>query len=217
MVSQYRFTILLGALLLVLGVFPFIDYFDLMGIDFLLKIFITLLLLSCINALSESRRQLILAVIVIVPAIFLDWAGIFVQSPVFEILVAIFRIGAFGFVCYRLLGYALRAGAVDGEKIAAAVNVYLIIGVIWRDFYILVNAFIPDAFNTGLLSQTDYLYYSFVTLTTLGYGDILPVIGPAKALAYMEAIIGQLYLTILVARLMGLHIAYTGPKRRDRD
>ena len=56
-----------------------------------------------------------------------------------------------------------------------------------------------------------------MTLSTLGYGDVLPVIGPAKALAYFEAIIGQLYLTILVARLVGLHIAYTGPECQDRD
>ena len=112
---------------------------------------------------------------------------------------------------------ALRTGAVDLEKIAAAVSVYLFIGLIWRDLYSMVNLVIPGAYNTAVLDQIDFLYYSFVTLSTLGYGDVLPVIGPTKALAYIEAIIGQLYLTILVARLVGLHIAYTGPDCVDRD
>jgi hypothetical protein len=203
--------------LCVLVVYPIVDHFELLGIDFLLNAFVTLLLLSCIHALSDNHRQAIVASLVIVPAIFLDWAGLLYANPNLEIFVYLYRIGAYGFVCYHLLRYALRAGNVDVEKIAAAVNVYLFMGLIWRDLYSLTNILIHGAFNMELLSQNDFLYYSFVTLSTLGYGDILPVIGPAKALAYIEAIVGQLYLTILVARLVGLHIAYTGPERRDRD
>ena len=215
--NRYRFTILMAAFLCVLVAYPFFEYFQLLHIDFILTIFITLLLISCIHALSTSRHEAIVACLVIIPAIFMDWIGVFVQGRQVEIAVDIYKIVAFSYICYGLLRYALRAGVVDREKIAAAVNVYLFFGLIWRDMYSLVNILIPSAYNSELLTQTDFLYYSFVTLSTLGYGDVLPEIGPAKALAYFEAIIGQLYLTILVARLVGLHIAYTGPECQDRD
>jgi hypothetical protein len=215
--SRYRFTILMAAFLCLLLVYPFLKYFKLTHIDFLLDIFVTLLLISCIHALSASHRQAIVASLVIIPAIFVNWIGVFVASRPLEIFIDLYKIGASSYICFGLLKYALQAGVVDREKIAAAVNVYLFFGLIWRDLYSLISLLIPDAFNSDLLSQTDFLYYSFVTLSTLGYGDIAPVVGPAKALAYIEAIVGQLYLTILVARLVGLHIAHTGPECQDRD
>jgi hypothetical protein len=216
-VSRHRFTILMVTFLCVLLVYPIVEHFDLIGIDFLLTAFASLLLLSCILALSDNRRQAIVAALVIVPAIFLDWVDVFQTSRNFEIFVYLYRIGAYGFICYHILRYALRSGSVDIERIAAAVNVYLFLGLIWRDMYSLTNTLVHGAFNLEQLSQNDFLYYSFVTLSTLGYGDILPVTGPAKALAYIEAIVGQLYLTILVARLVGLHIAQTETAYRDRD
>ncbi|MDJ0853943.1 MAG: potassium channel family protein [Desulfobacterales bacterium] len=215
--SRYRFTLLMAAFLCVLVVYPFLDYFQLAQIDFALNIFITLLLISCIHALSASHHQAIVSSLVIIPAIFMDWVGVFVDNRTLEIYIDLYQIGAFSYICIGLLKYALQAGVVDREKIAAAVNVYLFLGLIWRDLYSLTNILIPGAFNSELLAETDFLYYSFVTLSTLGYGDVLPVIGPSKALAYIEAIIGQLYLTILVARLVGLHIAYTGPECQDGD
>ncbi len=215
--SRYRFTILMYAFLGILVVYPFLEYFQLTHIDFLLNIFITLMLISCIHALSSGHRQAIVSCLVIIPAIFTDWIGVFVDSRHYEILIDLYQIGAFSYICVGLLKYALQAGVVDREKIAAAVNVYLFLGLIWRDLYSLISILIPGAYNTELLTQTDLLYYSFVTLSTLGYGDVLPEVGPAKALAYIQAIIGQLYLTILVARLVGLHIAYTGPECQDRE
>jgi len=86
---------------------------------------------------------------------------------------------------------------------------------VWQDLYVLVDTLIPGSFNSTLLAGKDYLYFSFITLSTLGYGDIAPVNGPAQALAYTEALVGQLYLTILVARLVGLYIAYAGPECSD--
>lgn len=209
---RYRFTILMIAFLCLLVVYPVLEHFELTSIDLLVNVFATALLLSCIYALSENRHQTIVATLVIVPAIFMDWVSAFPVGRNLLIFVDLYSIGANVFICYHLLRYALRAGVVDIEKIAAAVNVYLFFGLIWRDLYQLISLLIPGAFNSDLLSQADFLYYSFVTLSTLGYGDVLPIHGPAKALAYLEAIIGQLYLTILVARLVGLHIAYAGPE-----
>lgn len=209
--KKYRFRILVGTILLLLLVYPFLGHFGLNGLAYLMDAFISLILLSSIQAVSENRGQLILSLLFIVPAIVLGWGDQFLQIQISAVGARIMQITAFSFVGYRLLGYALREGRVDTEKIAAAVAVYLIIGVIWQGVYLLIDVLIPASYNTALLTETEFLYYSFITLSTLGYGDITPVNGPAQALAYMEALIGQLYLTILVARLVGLHIAYTGP------
>ncbi|MCB2167997.1 MAG: two pore domain potassium channel family protein [Deltaproteobacteria bacterium] len=209
--KKYRFNILLVSLLLLLLIFPFLDYFRLTGLRMLLNVFTTIILISSVYAVSENRRQLILALLVIVPAIVLGWGNHFFHVKISEVGATILRIIAYGFIAYHILGYALRGGRVDAEKVAAAVCVYLLLGVVWLNAYALVDILIPGSFNSAFLNGKDYLYFSFVTLSTLGYGDITPTNGPAQAMAYTEALVGQLYLTILVARLVGLYIANAGP------
>ena len=89
-------------------------------------------------------------------------------------------------------------------------------GVLWSMVYTLLEYFNPGSFNLGNEHIKDnrilFLYYSFVTLTTLGYGDVTPVGGGVRMLAIFEALAGQLYLTLLVARLVGIHIAQSGSR-----
>lgn len=213
--KEYRFSILLVTLMFLLLIYPFLDHFKLTGLTLVLNVFTTLILISSVHAVSENRRQLILALSVIVPAIVFGWGHELLQVKMSQVGATILQIIAFSFIAYHILGYALRGGRVDHEKLAAAVCVYLLLGVVWQDLYILVDTLIPGSFNSTLLAGKDYLYFSFITLSTLGYGDIAPVNGPAQALAYTEALVGQLYLTILVARLVGLYIAYAGPECSD--
>lgn len=208
--KKRRFGILLVTLLLLLLLYPFLEHFELTGLTLLLNVFTSLILISSVHALSENRRQLIMALSVIIPAIVFGWGHQLVQIKVSMVVDSLLQIIAFSFVAYKILGYALRRGPVDAEKIAAAVCVYLMLGVIWQDVYVLLDIVIPGSFNSALLTGPDFLYFSFITLSTLGFGDITPVIGPARALAYTEALIGQLYLTILVARLVGLYSANAG-------
>jgi len=103
----------------------------------------------------------------------------------------------------------LFTGPIDGNKIVGAICIYLLIGLVWTLSYLFIAQAIPDAFN-GLEQAVwydnfaDVAYYSFVTLTTLGYGDISPVIPIARFLVYMEAIVGVFYMAILVASLIGI-------------
>ena len=208
--KKYRFNILLVTLLLLLLIYPFLDHFQLVGLRYLLNVFTTIILISSVHAVSENRRQMILALSIIVPAIVLGWGHELFQFEVSQVGATTMQIIAFGFIAYKILAYALRGGRVDAEKIAAAVCVYLLLGVVWQDLYVLVDILIPGSYNAESLSGRDFLYYSFITLSTLGYGDITPVNSPAQALAFTEALVGQLYLTILVARLVGLYIANAG-------
>jgi hypothetical protein len=106
----------------------------------------------------------------------------------------------------------LFSGQVDGNKIVGAICIYLLIGLNWGLMYLFLAQAIPGAFN-GLEQAVwydnfgDAAYYSFVTLTTLGYGDISPVTPVARFLVYMEAIVGVFYMAILVASLVGVRIS----------
>lgn len=105
----------------------------------------------------------------------------------------------------------LFSGRITTNKLIGSVCIYLLLGLIWGLIYIFIAEVSPDAFkgltlSSDLGSTWEYIYYSFVTLTTLGYGDISPVNAYARVLAYLEAIAGQLYIAILVASLVGAHI-----------
>lgn len=117
-----------------------------------------------------------------------------------------------GFYCWTawLAGrQVLFTGPIDGNKIVGAICIYLLMGLIWTLIYLFIAQAIPGSFN-GLEQAlwydnfADVAYYSFVTLTTLGYGDISPVEPVARFFVYMEAITGVFYMAILVASLIGI-------------
>ncbi len=106
----------------------------------------------------------------------------------------------------------LFSGTVDMNRIVGAICIYLLMGLIWTLMYLFIAQAIPGAFN-GVEQMVwydnfaDVAYYSYVTLTTLGYGDISPVAPIARFLVYMEAVVGVFYMAILVASLIGVGIS----------
>jgi hypothetical protein len=104
--------------------------------------------------------------------------------------------------------HALRAGVVDAEHIFAALDVYLLAGLIFAVCYWLLDQTWPASFGVASASDLDLaraIYFSFVTIATLGYGDVVPASDSARGLAILEAVGGQMYLTVLVARLVSLY------------
>lgn len=106
------------------------------------------------------------------------------------------------------------------EKVKAAIwvfgaaSLYILIGLSWAILYLILETTLPGSFHIadahnpdGVLSLGDFTYYSFVTLTTLGYGDMVPVSCQARSLATLEAISGLLTLSVVVARIISLHAA----------
>lgn len=108
------------------------------------------------------------------------------------------------------LGFAIRATKVDFEHLSAALSAYLMAGIYFGLLYWALEQVHPGTFaTTGELSRTGASYFSFVTLATLGYGDIVPRTDVARGLAIVEVVGGQLFLAVLVARLVSL---YSKPK-----
>ncbi len=113
-----------------------------------------------------------------------------------------------GVVAYAILGHIFRATRVDRSLIASAITVYLLLGAIWGDAYLAIYLINPAAFGAPNVdpnyASVHFLYYSYVTLTTLGFGDIKPISPTARILSATEAITGVLYIAILIARLVSL-------------
>ena len=106
----------------------------------------------------------------------------------------------------------LFGGVIDINRLVGAACIYLLSGSMWGIVYFLLSVVAPTSFS-GIVGETwseqlnELTYHSFVTLTTLGYGDVTPVEPVARTLNYLEAVLGQLYLTVLVASLVCIHIA----------
>ena len=109
-----------------------------------------------------------------------------------------------------VLAKVLRSGTITSHRITGAVAVYLLLGLAWSNAYEWTELLHPGSFGgmaSGEFQRPSWIYYSFVTLTTMGYGDITPVHPVARSLAIAEALTGQLYIAILISRLVALELA----------
>ena len=115
----------------------------------------------------------------------------------------------------------LLVGDIDGNKIIGSLSLYILLGLIWAVIYLLLLVMDPTAFSgiettNWQQSFARVAYYSFVTLTTLGYGDILPTNHVAEFFVYLEAIIGVFYMAIIVSSLISLRLSALEKERKDK-
>jgi len=216
--SPNRFLYLLISLVAFVTLVPVLEELGYGGMIF--DIFLSTVLLLAAYAASESRGYFILASILAGPALVLRWINNFVGSPWLQFVAGVLTVLFLWLVVALILSHVLRAERVSREKIFGALSVYLIFGVVWGLVFMLEDFLVPGSFRygEGERSGAEMVYFSFVTLTTLGYGDIVPVSPSARALATLEALTGQLYLTVLVARLVALHITHSRrPSAADQE
>ena len=198
------------AVVLLFVVSPFVELIP--GGNLIETVLITLVLVMGVLAVGRRRRTLVVAVILALPAFIGKWVNHFrpdwVPTEVFLVTGLLFVI----FVVAHLLGFILRAPRVNSEVLCAGISTYLLLGLSWSFAYLLVAQLAPDAFflNNGTttghsLHGADAFYFSLITLSTVGYGDIIPVSNVARMLAAMEAITGSLFVAVLIARLVALY------------
>jgi hypothetical protein len=208
-----RYGSLLIALLLLMLLQPIVD--TNLG-KYLLEALFIATLLAGLRAIKVKKELLRFEVILLAVSLALSIAG---TIPGYE---ALYFIGIAGralfmiLVAVTILFDLFRSPKVTGDSLAGAVCIYLMIALIWGHLFLLVEFLVPGSFSFThgdkamalWLAREFYpfYYFSLITMTTVGFGDMLPLTTAARTLTTLEAIIGQVYLTILVARLVGMYL-----------
>jgi Ion channel len=173
---------------------------------------LTLVLLSAVPAIGGGRRTMIWAIVLVIPAIVGKWANYATPGRFAPEAGLVPALAFVLFVVFHLLRFILRAPRVNSEVLCAGISTYLLLGLLWMFAYLLVARMVPNsfAFTSGPASGQSMLgfnglYFSLITLSTVGYGDIVPLSPAARMLAMTEAMTGTIYVAVLISRLVALH------------
>ena len=204
---EARFLILLILLLFMLVLAPFLD--EIVQTRILMDVFLTAIFI--IYTIRLKRPQAIIASVLVLPLIVSTWSTYFVEIKTVSLLTRVFGALFFAYAAINILRIIVKSEKVTRETIFAAIVAYLLIALMWAFLYMILDMMSPGSFSfpdKGFQGETmRYEYLSFVTITTLGYGDITPLTDQASALVMIEAVIGQIYLVVLVAWLVGMHVS----------
>ena len=207
--SNWRFLYLIIAILIFILVTPFFEGY--VGLRLISDLSLSVIFIIAIFAVSSQKIFVFLAVVLALPMLLSVWTRYFLDSNVVFISGRISGILFFLLAIVNFAKFILRAREVKKEIIFAAIAIYLILAIMWSFNYSLLDHLQPGSFDIPESqireSGNIFLYFSFVTITTLGYGDITPLSDQAIALATLEAIIGQIYLVVVVAWLVGMHVS----------
>ena len=173
---------------------------------------LTLVMVSSVLAVGGRRRTLITALVLVAPALAGKWLNHLEPGLLPSYFFPASTVLFFGFIVAQLLQFIIRAGHVDTNVLCAGVAGFLMLGLLWVPVYLLVAETVPGSFVvsdatdiTHTLDGFDAFYLSFVTLCTVGYGDVRPVTHIARMVAVLEAIAGLFYMALLIARLVSVY------------
>ena len=210
-----RFLFLLISLILLLVISPILA--DLNAVTIFLELFMTLTMVLCLGASQESKSLISIGIILAIPAILTGWLAQFITWPIMVSINNLLDLVFLVFVFVNLMRIILTSRRVTSHVIYGAICAYLMLGLAFSNIYLLLISYNPASFlihdgtyvsTESFKSLIDVFYYSYVTLTTLGYGDIIPATSVARMLSSVEALIGQLFLAVIVARLVALHVTH---------
>ena len=228
------YTILLVTLVLLLVVWPVIADSGLeeRAVHWVHGGLFTLMLLAIVYAVRAGRsRHWFMGLVVVV--FLADWSDHLVEGRETTVLGQSVGVVFISAVTLLVIQRVFSPGRITADRILAALCAYLLLGMIWSNLYWIIHSFHPDAFafpadvvkaqvevagggpGEGAVvlerhvgRQSEFTYFSFTTLTTLGYGEITPVHPLARSLAFLEAIVGQIFIAVVIARLVALEILH---------
>ena len=216
--ADWHLSFLLGLLLvLVFVLYPMSDGGPFVGVA--LQVFFSLILLSGVSMIASSHAVRLLVAALAVGTAAVGWVRVYAPSARLAAIGIAMWVVFFALLAAMMLARVFSEGRINLHRIQGAVAVYLLLGVIWSGGYRLVIYFAPAAFGpppaggeATLMSRL--VYFSFVTLTTVGYGDVTAVHPAARSLALLEALTGQLFPAVLIARLVSLEVSHREDNRR---
>jgi hypothetical protein len=202
-----RFLFLFISMVLMFVFRPFLT--EHLTIAYLMEIFLFLVFLSAVYAIRQKKSVFIIALFLLLLTEVLQLLSHLLDIPSLDTLSNILGGLLLAYTATVILFHLFREDRITGDLIMGAICVYFLMGLVWALVYSTLEFFQPGSFQMpqGTVNQATFTYYSYVTLTTLGYGEITPISGPARSFAVLEAMMGQIYLAVLIARLVGIHIA----------
>jgi hypothetical protein len=204
------------ALLALIAAAPFVDS-EPRGI-IVRNIANTLVTLCAVAAVGRSLLSFLFVLALSAPALALRWLWLeWGSSTLFDFALC-FDVAVYIVAITLLLRYVFDREVLTADRLWGAAAAYLMIGVLWSFLYALVDRASPGSFairgSIGGMELMDLLYFSFSTLTTTGFGDIVTLTRLARSAAIIEGIIGQLFLAVLIARLVGVYPQQPGRRVR---
>ncbi|HMK31439.1 MAG TPA: potassium channel family protein [Terriglobales bacterium] len=175
--------------------------------------FFTLLLMSGAVAVGRLKIRPVPVIAIVALTVLVHWASLLRSSEVLDTLERALFLLSLMILAAIVLARVFASGPVNVHRIQGAVCAYLLLGLMWATAYSIAQIVHPGAIQFPASQAeprqhgSEFVYYSFVTLTTLGYGDMIPTIPATRSLATLEALVGQLYPAILIARLVSLELS----------
>ena len=210
-------TFLLLALLALIVVYPYCKDAGMVG-RVMLGLLYSCVLIGGTYATARSREALIIGGALAVLGIGLQWTALLTGHIVFFRLTALVFLVSMSLAIFLVLRYLLMKGPITADKLHGALATYIMIAMFWAFIYTILESFNSGSFSLGPDNPTGtnifyhLLYFSFTTLTTVGYGDITPLTDQARSLVMLEQLMGVFFVAVLIARLAGLY-----PPRPDQQ
>jgi hypothetical protein len=179
---------------------------------------LSLILLASLYLIAYRLRELLVGIALAIPTLLVNWwSGLF-SPPLSVYLASAFYVVFLCYISFFIIRFIFETDHISLDMIFAAICLYMYLGLIWMFIYLITEVSYPGSFRfaTELPSDPESLihslrsnlsYFSYVTLSTLGYGDVTPLTRFARAWAILETLMGQFYLALVIARLVGLFIA----------
>ena len=218
--SNHRFAIFFLLLLSLIVVPPYFENLEWMV--FVWQGMLTAVLVWALCAVTSNRRAMLLAVFLLVPTVVSTWLGSAENKHLeFAYIDNFTTIIYFGLICTYLAIFIARSRRVNSEVLFASMCLYISLAMLWAAIFTNLELFYNPAFSfygvTAAEAGIDqdqmlnyFVYYSFVTLSTLGYGEIIPIHQVAQNWAAVEAMVGQFFIAIVIARLVSLYTLERG-------
>jgi hypothetical protein len=210
-----RYLFLLISLVLLLLVTPLFEGF--FELTTLLDISITIIFFASLYAIGQSRKGLRIAIGLLVPVLLAMWLTYFVHVTYLSLVGDCCLILFFAFTIIIILSRLFKEEEVTLDVIYSAFVSFMLIALMWAFIFDILEGLSPGSFlvTQGQFedSRIHFVYYSFVTITTVGFGDILPVSMTARAFSIVEMVVGQIFLIVLIARLVGINITQSMEKK----
>lgn len=205
-----RFLYIVLAIMLVILASPFIRHQGKIG-WLTASLLIAMIPLASYAVFAGDRKQVIGIALLSVPFVTLDVVVLFLASRYIEIIKYSFGTALYLYLIILLLKNLLTRKTITTDMIYCAIGIYLLIGIMWAGAYAIVESVFPGSFS-GDSGPVDFIYFSFVTLTTVGYGDVAPLTVLSKRFAVLEAAMGSIYMAIIVALIVGRYLSAPADK-----